>query len=534
MPASPWNFTNLTSASPVKLFGGNITEVPNAYNGGANGYDWGEQIWSKWVTGGYLGGSTYDNWVKQQMGLIKNLGGNTVRMPGTVRTILSGAISAATVKTRYAQLFSDARSMGLTLGLNMSANNPVGYDGYSTAAWCAVVQDLWTNVFIPNQDVIAYIEPGLQESTVALGNPQPATYLQSIDILQTMQTFQTSNGYTIPLLLSDPGGNFASFVSNGANPDIWGAHYYPGTLGVTGLNWTALRDSCGISWSTVGSVKKPILVEEFGFVHGTFQDQADYYNNIFEINFGHPDIVGCMFWSVNGFDSNWLINVDPAFPGAWTTDPTVWGSSVASDAVLNWSSANRNLVYPLTLNGSQSVTSAGQVMNLNLTCRSVSAPTVTNVDIRELIFTLPYTCSVAGTFSFTGDAGTTYTMTFYANNDSTDTRSLGTTSWTGTVTNQPISISSTFPGGTEMTPVSAYRIKAQATGGSLVSGSMTALSANMVIGNAPAPASSVIPLGIIRGGLMKPSHLMLGAATIGVLRNPKLTRRRALNPLLWQ
>src|SRR4051812_39444690 len=186
MPASPWDFPTMTRQRNQKLLGGNVQEVDTAY-GYPGDFTWAEEIHRTWSSGGFGGGGAYANWVKPQIQNFQTRhGGNCARVPGSVRTVLTGALSQAQLNANYTQICTDARSLGMTLGLNMGANNTSWYGGFSTAAWCAVVQDLFVNVLLPNQDVVAYVEPGTQESD--FGGPSVRT--QTAAILSTMQAWQ--------------------------------------------------------------------------------------------------------------------------------------------------------------------------------------------------------------------------------------------------------------------------------------------------------------------------------------------------------
>lgn len=453
---SPFRFSTLAASGENKVFGGNILQVtsPPGTNTSYQ-YAWLFQNFSTY----------YPEWILPQIKNWKARGANEIRMIGGVDGIMLGTYTQSYYEACITQMLSDIRSLGLTMGLSAMAVDGMSTVGTFTAAqWFAPTASLLNNVLNKNLDIMAYIEAGNQESDLFSGE----------NVLSNALAALAKQSTGIPVLISGTLGSFSGFTS--ANVDLFGLHAYPQN-GHGGISWDAMRSYFYNALATTGG--KPILMEEFG-VSGTniYQNKADFFNVLSETCFGHPDCVGVSPWGGQGpsVDGDWTYYNPPALP----LDPSsVWTDTVVSTAYQNWGPTNRDLNYTISLNGSQAVTTSSVDVQYNIASLSVATPSVTNVNM-SLNSWKAFTASFVGTFNFTGDAGTQYTVEFGRINtsDSSFVAIGSPVVFTGSASGQALNVStSTGAAGNWK-----FVFRCQATGGANVSGTITAISGSMKLG----------------------------------------------------
>jgi hypothetical protein len=451
---SPFNFATLAAQSGRKVFGGNIIQAPSP-PGTNTSYQY------AWI---YANFSTiYPEWILPQMKNWAQRGANEIRLIGGLDGVMLGTYTESYYESCIAQVLSDIRALGLTLGLSaMAVNGASSVGSFTASQWFAPTQSLITNVLNPNQDIMAYLEAGNQESDLFSGEYVLSNALAALAKAAT----------NIPILISSTLGSFSNFTA--ANVDVFGLHAYPQS-GHGGTSWDSMRSYFYNALATTNG--KPILMEEFGIQgSGIYQSKADFLNVVFETCFGHPMCVGVSPWGGQGPspDGDWTLYNPPGSP----LSPTAtWTDTVASTAYQNWGQANRDLTYTVSLDGSQAVSTVAANLLFNVASNSVATPTVTNVNMAIDSWNA-FKASLIGNLTLTGDPSTQYTITFEAFNTDTSTYNpIGTPLVvTGSVTNQAFNFSGNVAAGNW-----AFRIRAQATSGS-VSGTMTSIAATMKLG----------------------------------------------------
>lgn len=471
--SSPYNFTTMAASSQTKIFGGNIVQVPPTFVSAPNDayqYDWMFQHWTS--------SNVRDDWVKPQILNYKQRGRLDIRMQGGTRGVLAGTYTQGFYESCLTDLVTFIRAQGMTLALcGFAAGTWAAAGSPSAAAVWAVMASAITNVLAANQDIISYIEPGMQESTggdIATNN--------------TCCGLMKASGTTIPVLASITGGasDFSGYTP--ANVDLFGLHVYVNGGDPVTTGYNDIRDY----WSRVlGTASaKPILIEEAGYGSAgteTMQQKADFFAHLLESCYGHPQCVGFIGWDGQGpgvfTGSTWnTLTINGTFnPDAF--DPTkTWIDSAASTLIAAWGNPNRNLVFVQSLNGTQTIGTAPAILNVNQQTRG-SSP-ITNAAYGTP-FAVNTPVSVIGTATISGDAGTTYTVSLdlfdYVHSTYTNLASASRVG-SGTLS---LNLSGTITG--NATPANAsFAIYLRTSRGAGVDGSITALAITETIGVAPA------------------------------------------------
>lgn len=469
MPSSPYNFATMAANSSVKLFGGNIVQVPAA-DGGPSGA--GSQysyafIFQNWST-------YYTNWVLAQILNWKARGANQIRMIGGIDGVLLGTYTQSYYEACLTQLIGDIRAQGMTLGMcglaasSYFALGPSGTPANFTAAqWAAPTQSAITNVYGPNQDVISYLEPGLQESDLANG----------VNMSNQIAAI-VKPGTTIPMLASGSNGDFSTY--NNTTFDLFGLHSYP-QFGQGGTSFNASTAWFYNALATTGG--RPILMEEYMYA-GTaiYQTKADFLTNAFVAWFGHPFCVGTTPWGGQGptNDGDWTIWLPPASP--YVAGPP-WPNTVASTVYAAWGPLNRNQSFALSLDASTTINTTPADLVLDAASNSVSTPLITNVDLNTYLWGA-CACSLVGTVTLTGAAPSQYTVTFAALDVTNSVyHTIGTPLVvTGSGSGVSVAMAGTVPTASKW----RFVVRVQRTSGA-VDGTMTALSLTLAYGNAFVP-----------------------------------------------
>jgi hypothetical protein len=524
MPSSPFNFATLAASGQYKILGTHLgTPVPAAYGGPGDG-TFMSYMYGNWAT-------VYPAWIKPQMIQAKRRDDILVRLGGMAEKILDGTYTQAYYEACVAQLLSDARGLGLYVSFCGSFWLPSWYanfGSYTDAQWFAPTQSMLTNVLIPNQDVVAYLEAGMGESNAGGGAGSIAT----TNAIAAMAKAMT----TIPISISSNNGSFTGF--DASKVDLWGLHYYPedGQHGdpATAAAWQATWNFLFAALQTAGG--KPVLLEEFGLGNNppgtaTIAKKADFLNVALETMFGHPSVVGAMVWTQFGpqFNGDFSILGEPSTTSTLSTYGNGdWTDTAASIAYSSWGPLNRSLKFTLSLNGSQAINGTDNWLSVDTTSRSVAAPSVVGAGFETVIQTAGVVpTSFVGTFSLTGDAGSQYTIRFVVKDETANTfYTMGSAIViTGSTTNHVINASGVVPVASNC----SFGFRVQRTSGT-VDGTMTAVSGVMTIGSAPAP-----PVPAARGRraeIYSPKRLaMIGGAAYladAIRRNPVVTRRRLL------
>jgi hypothetical protein len=508
-PSPPYNFTTMPSSSQVKLFGGNLTQVPIA-DGGPNTayqYAWQYQNWT-------AGANVFNNWVKPAILNWKRRGGRQIRMFGGCDGVISGLYTQSYYESCLSSLIAFIRAQGMTLGMNGYC--VAGYATVSggpslsnTAAWYAPMQSAIANVFNPNADVMAYLEIGNQETNL---------YGSSDETLSAALCTLGSADTAIPTLLSST----SDFSWIPTTCDLIGFHFYPQLTGVT-LTFNGINSAIVAAMRSRPSnnLSCKMLLEEFGYNETTFVNKTRLLNTAFRTNFGHPDVIGATPWGGQGPspDGDWELYNLPSN----TFDPTSdWTDTTASILYAAWGPGNRNVAWQVQLSSSTTVTSSAADVGVDwVTGGTPSTEAGANL---STVLQTNVTLTLTGTISLTGDPGSQYTISLIANDTIFTGRHVVGTPLviTGSVTNQAISISGTLPlpgpgpSGTQWT----FTVQAQRTSGS-VDGTITAMTTTVAFGVAPAlnPPASTPVFGVLSSAM---------ATKLARMRNTRPTRRQFL------
>jgi hypothetical protein len=376
--ASPYDFT-VGANNPVKLFGFNLLPPPGdtpgigEWDGKLNwGWCWRPSNWSK----------VLPPWTVQAQ-LAKRHNASIMRVFGGLHGVIMGAYSQAQYEANLLELVGVFRRLGLWMGLTAS-NGPVdmaAVPGYSRgddhSGYKGALHSLINNVLIPNQDIIAYVEAGTQETTNVAEN------------LALSQYFKSKT--TIPALLSTSCGG-----SVGVNPgfratpyvDVLSVHWYPNHG--TRMEGT---DLAGVAWSlstamrSYGQTGVQLLIEETGIHGATYQDKADWIQSLLSAAISHPDCAGVIHWGGTpdatdggGFEIYTVSGSD------LTSDYSQWNDTEASRLCATAATGtNGNLIYRVTAQADYPITATPVVLPMTAANgASVSHPSSGN-------FTFPIT-----------------------------------------------------------------------------------------------------------------------------------------------
>lgn len=467
MPASPYNFANI-AAWPTKFFGGNGVQIPGP-DGGPTGP--GSQysyafIFANWAT-------YFPNWIIPQIDNWLARGMKQFRHIGALDGVLLGIFTQTYYESCLTDLCNAIRSRGMTLGMcglaasSYTALGPSGTPASFTAAqWAAPSQSALTNVYIPNQDIVAYYEPGNQESDLGGGitlTNQIANILRS--------------GTTIPFLASGSLGDFSAYDNTVFN--VFGLHSYP-QFGQGGTSFNSSTAWFYNAAATTGG--RPILMEEYGLHDVTYQAKADFMAVALQAWFGHPSCAGCTPWGGQGPtpDGDWTLWSPPALP--YVPGPP-WPDTVASVVLANWGPLNRNQSLALSLDAPTTINGTIADLVLDAASNSVSTPLITNVDLNTYLWGA-CACSLTGTVTLTGTAPSQYTVTFAALDVTNSVyHVIGTPLVvTGSGSGVAVAMAGTVPTASKW----RFVVRVQRTSG-VVDGTMTALSLTLAYGNAYIP-----------------------------------------------
>lgn len=493
-PASPYTATN-------KLFGGQIIQVPVTPSGPWGSapntnlqYLWMQQNWS----------TVYPDWILPQIKNWKQRGAKVIAFICGMDAVITGTITQAQWETNIAQIIGDCASLGLLFHFDcFEAGSYASVNSSTSAAfWFAPVQSMLTNVLIPNQATVCSMEAGMGESNDS-GNSADSTLSIQIAALAKAAT-------TIPIVIScgvvsNP-PNFSVFATSAA--DMITFNYF-------GQNGTDLQSLLTVMTGALSSTgTKPVMGTSFGLNSTNYQAKADYYANMFQAAFGHPDIQGMLSWGGQGPSPDGDFTLfNP--PGSPYSPAAIWTDTPASLIFAGQGSTNRNWGGPLTATGTPTITSSAANIPLTAITKSVSAPTVANINLTTYIKNV---CNLAltGTVSISGNAGSAVTLSFLAY-DGTTNHVIGTPLViSGAQSNVAVNMTGVLPfGGSNWT----FSIQGQQTSGSATA-TVSALAVNLAVGNA-----SPFAVGRARFGAL-PIKSVLGLAGLKLLRdNPRTTRR---------
>ena len=470
MPSSPYNFATLAASSPVKLLGANILEVPPAsgWSAGSSPWVWAFSNWS----------SAYPNWYLPQIKRWKRAGANCLRLILGHEGVLTGAYTQAAYETMIAQLLGDIRANGLTIGFaayGTGGFSTIAGGPYTNAQLYAPTQSLITNVLSANQDIIAYVEPGEQE-----GNLYSTDITTNIALCALMKA-QTSIPTCCSITLYP--GDISKAVS--ASVDVIGFHWYPQGGGPSGIDRN--NQSAYLTSGLVNSSGKPILIEEnMYYGSGVYNTKGDYMQGALEAAFGHPSVVGVLFWAGFGptFDQDWTCFNTSGISYSTSSDaPDTWASFVFA----RWGTQNRNQVTTLVNNGTLVVNSTPTAVPTNCLTNTQSNSVLTGGanNSTQTFVTCP--TSWVGTISVTSDPSVTYRVSYDVYEQNLGVwETIAFQNFTGSITNQAINLAGTLPIGRWQ----QFQLRVSIVTGSATT-TVTAMNCQNTYGVAPAPAGPV-------------------------------------------
>lgn len=462
--SSPYNFSTMTSTSQVKIFGGNVTQAPITSTPFApnTAYQY-DDMFTNWA-------SRWPNWVRPAILNHKRRGANHIRMLTGAGAVLSGTISQADYESHLLDVVTLCRSLGMTLSTcGYTVQNYSDLGVFTNAQLFAPIAGAINNVYVPNQDVIAYIEAGNQETS-----PNDAAQLAiSVDLCS-----RAAGICSIPLLLSSFANSFGWVIGSAAT--LIGVHTYPQLTGYTSdfshiLNWlTTCMKNAGTGFKA--------LLEEGGYNGVAVTASQQYFLNAWlKTGYGHPDVMGAILW---GGQDTWpnggpyATLTIPALPYDPASD---WADTAASVTYASWGPPNRNIVWKFQLTTGTTIN--GTVADLPLTWETGDPNTPTEAAaVPYTAVNSTYPVTLTGTITIAGDPSSSYTISFAGEDETLTYHTIGTPLViVGSVTNQAINITGTFPSATRW----LLAVRVQRTAGS-VDGTVTALTATMTFGAAPA------------------------------------------------
>jgi hypothetical protein len=373
---SPYDFANV-STNPKKLYGFNILPPPPDLPG----YTTAPDVW----TGNFLPANWPAVWTnswKPQIQLAAAHGANIVRVCSGLTNVLSGVYySQAQWEAQVSTILSEARALGLMVGLvlgNATARSPrdiTTVSNYTRRDYKLLLAAEFAGFLSNFEDVIAYVEVGVQESGPTTESLALAEYAKSIT--------------AIPLLLS------TGYGVNGPDPsfrevtyiDVLSTHWYPNSGGpAVGTDLAGVAAGLSAAMQRYDQIKIPLLIEETGIRGSTYRDKADWIQSLLSAAKYHPDCAGVMLWngtSTNADGGGFQIytNSGPDYGPS----PSLWTDTVASRLFAAGAGPNRNLSFALTAQ-------VGQIIRNTPTAIAVSASNGASVSARTSSnFTVPIT-----------------------------------------------------------------------------------------------------------------------------------------------
>lgn len=464
----PYDFSTFAATSSFKLLGANILQAPSFVGlseqpGGAYQYGY---MFEQWTSGANI----WANWVKPQIDNLHSRGAKHFRCILGGDRVLQGGMTNAQHNTAVNTMLDYVRSLGgMTISLTMMAVGVLSDIGSPSAATQYVVsKSILDNCIVPNQDIVAYFEPGNQESRGA-----------DVTVEDAICGLMKADGYLCPIGISPFGQNYNVYTQ--ANFDLIALHQY------VAYNVASFYESMRSTLfsALAAAPTKPLMVEETNVFPGDEIDQTmkNYFEEALLATYGHPDVMGMTAWagqSAAGFSDGYF----PFWNAAGSYNPdamnpaTVWSDKIQSTLYFtDWGSANRNLVFVRSLNGAQTITGSQTAINQN--CDTpIQHHTITNQDLGTH-FRGTTAVSCVGTFSATGDAGATYRISFGAETFPGGVwTEIGHFDWTGNVSGQAINFSGSLSAGGWVPSIRTQRVAGVAVNGSISACAVTVTEGN--------------------------------------------------------
>jgi hypothetical protein len=478
---SPYDFATMASTSSKLLYGGHIIEVPVACGGPNTDYSY-DYI----IKNAFTGPNLYANWVLPQIKRWKQNGGNNVRHHGDATCVLTGAMTQAAYNAYWTQVANDCRDLGMTFSTNIFvgpqlASAPGG--PYTNDQWWAVMASLIANVFEPNRDVVSHFEPGMNETDLVNNATIPFT----LDMCARARVVTT-----IPIAISGACSTNIAWM-DAADIDLVELHNYPSGCGSPNT-WQGIGQT---HWDSMkNSQHRRFLLSENGIPHATYNDtqQATYYNAIIRSTFGHPDMVGFVTYAGYGPNpSGDFHTFGPESCPVNALDPTrIWADTPASLVMLNLGSANRKLSWDFIQTGSPGINATLTNLPLTWVTHDAATPTETGAAPNTVIWER-LNVALTGSISFTGNAGTTYRISFRINDENSFFSEIAHQDIVGSASNVAINLNGLLPTPWPPTRVSdgkpsgalSFWISAQRVSGAAVDATGVSLTANITFGVAP-------------------------------------------------
>lgn len=474
--SSPYNFSTFASTSQFKIFGGHIIEVPVACSGPNTDYSY-----NYIIQNAFSGPNLYANWVLPQIKRWKQNGGNHIRHHADASCVLSGAMTQAAYEAYFTTVANDCRALVMTFSTNLFVGPTYASatgGPYTNNQWWSVMSSLITNVLEPNRDVVAYFEPGMNETTTVDNAGIPIT----LDMCARARLLTT-----IPLSISGAQQTDISWMDP-ADIDLVTLHCYVAnsfqTIGQ--FHWDSMKNS----------QHRVFLPEENGIKAVSYAAKATYFNSMLRQTFGHPNIVG--FVTFAGYGPNPSGDFTTYNPESCPTNaliPTrIWADQPPSITMAAWGQPNRKVSWDLTQTGSPSITSTLANLPLTWVTHDVTTPTESGAAPNSVIWNASLPISLTGSISFTGDPGSTYRISLRINDINSVFYVIGTPlDITGSASGSAINISGPLPTPWPVTNLSgglpsgalSFWISVQRIAGA-VDATGVSLTANITFGVAPA------------------------------------------------
>ena len=483
MAASPYNFATCDT-NAIKLYGGNIIQIPADQGCPPGTVQGGPQytayeFYRRWAT-------VLPNWIVPQLKAWKGLGANCVRCMGGQDGVFMGYYTQAVYEQCIRDLIAAYRTQGLWLGQPQMGvlryGNVVKPDGTTPALadYKAALASVYANCYAGNEDAIAWIEAGNQETRQEAAENA---------VTAALATYAKTLG-TVPVLISTIGSNPAH-IYDSAGADVISVHLYPDFEGFP-TDLQSLVNLCANTVNNIGGTI-PTFVEECGGPRGPingsapgWQAKADLIDGLAAAYYPHPECAGLVMWGGYGpsVDGDWSL-FQPATGSSF--DPAqVRGGTVASAKFASYSPANRNLSFAVTADANQAIPSAAPgAITMSTTTGSTANPSVPaftfGVRIRRQV-----TIKAAGTASVS--SATPVTLRLIADDTFGGVQTvLASATIPANASSQAFALSALFPASPHGVNI---RLTAQAASGT---GTLTALAATLSAGNAPVIAAPVGP-----------------------------------------
>src|ERR1700733_457334 len=486
--SSPYNLPRLPSPGQHRIYGGSVTQVPTA-NGGPN-----TAAQFAWMHTQANWASVFANWVTPYFYNLKRRGCNHVRFINACDAVLDSLCTQTELENHWNNdIIPLAKSLGMTLSTAMYCSATGEYSNFyyggtfTNAQLWAPVQSFINNVVNANLSTFAYIEAGMQETSLDTTNEPISVYLAN----------QAGAITTCPLGISSfeyPGFSWITTTSVPltATIPLLLVHMYPQLNGFPATLQGALTQLEALLQGSGGSPTPWFLIEEDGY-NGTniYPAKQNWLNAMRSVAFGHPCCVGFLTWAFQGPspDGDWgLLNI-PASPFSPTSD---WSDTVASIDFASFGQANRDQKLNFTATGTPTITSTATAVPLTCVTGGLTVPTEANFTNSQL-FGVTCPISLTGTISISGDPSTPYRIRFLVTDHYLSTVTvIGTPLLiTGSATNAAISMTGAIPTAGMRADIT---IDSTITAGS-VTGTITALNVTQTLGVAPAlltPVSTAV------------------------------------------